>query len=721
MPIEYHQPSRTFYLIGGNVSYVLHVSPDGELLNLYWGSRIPTGAVQPQLQLYRGIVGFDLTQSYLPYELPVNGSGWYGTPAVGIRNVQGDNVVALRCVSHEIYTGKKPLPDLPATYAEEDGEVASLRILLCDPLTKVQVAAVYSIYAESGAMTRSLHITNAGTEAVVLTDIMSASVPLFGHEYELIHLKGAWARERNVVRVPVGEAEYRIDSKRGASGHEENPFLALCRPETTEHTGDVWAVNLVYSGSFQALAQVDNRMTTRLSIGLNPAVFAWRLESGESFVSPEAVMVYSGDGLNGMSQIFHQLYRTRLVRGSWRDQPRPLLVNNWEGTYFDFTAEKILAIARAGKELGLEMLVLDDGWFGKRNAETNSLGDWVVNRQKLPDGLEALAKAVNALGMKLGLWFEPEMVSPDSDLYRTHPDWCLHAAGRERTLARHQLILDLSRREVQDYVIQAVESVLSSAPIDYVKWDMNRNMTQAFSCVQQPERQMETQHRYMLGLYRILETILTDFPHLLFECCSGGGGRFDPGMLFYMPQTWTSDDTDAVERLYIQYGTSFVYPPSAMSAHVSASPNHQTGRDCSMKMRCDVALGGNFGFELDLSKLSAQDMDTAKRYVEKVKDIRRMTQQGSFTRLLSPFKGDTAAWQYVSPEGDEAMLCVYRMQCRAYAPPMRVRMKGLDEQAQYADEDGQVYSGAVLMNMGAWIELTSDYSSQIIHLKKLKE
>ncbi len=719
MPISYCQEQLVFYLSGGNVSYVLHISSENVLMNLYWGKRVPDESVKPCLKMYDAVATHDLTPNHLPYELPVSGTGWYGTPAIGIRNAQGNDVVSLHYVSHEIYAGKRTLPGLPATYVEQACEADSLDILLEDPLTKVQVNVTYSIYAESGAITRSLHIKNAGVEAVTLTDVMPASVPLFGHEYELIHLKGAWAKERNVIRLPVGEAEYRIDSKRGATGHEENPFMALCSPEATEHTGNVWSVNLVYSGSFQALTYVDNRCNTRLSIGMNPAVFAWHLNPGETFTSPEAVMVYSADGLNGMSQTYHKLYRTRLVRGIWRDQPRPVLVNNWEGTYFDFTQDKILEIARAGKELGLEMLVLDDGWFGTRNDGTSSLGDWVVNQQKLPVGLDSLAKEINALGMKFGLWFEPEMVSPNSDLYRAHPDWCLHVKGRPRTEGRNQLVLDLSRVEVQDHLIAAIERVLASAPIDYVKWDMNRNMTEAFSATQSPERQLETQHRYMLGLYRILETLLTDFPHLLFECCAGGGGRFDPGMLYYMPQTWTSDDTDAVERLFIQYGTSFVYPPSAMSAHVSASPNHQTGRNSSMKMRCDVALGGNFGFELDLSKLSAEDMVIAKYYVEKVKAVRHMTQQGTYTRLISPFKGDSAAWQYVSPEGDEAMLCVYRMQCRAYVPPMRVCMKGLDAEAQYIDDEGNIHRGAVLMNMGVWIELTKDFSSRILHYKKL--
>ncbi len=720
MPIVYHEQNRVFDLSGGDVSYVLHVAPDGSLMNLYWGKRVPAGAVQPALDSFRGGTdGFDQLRGRLPVEVPARGTGWYGTPAVAVTNAQGNDVVVLKYAAHRIDAGKTPLEGLPATYVEDACEADSLEIELIDPLTGLCVTLVYAVYAQSGAITRSMRIENRGGEALSLTGAMAASVPLFGRDYELIHLKGAWARERAVVRTSVGQGEYRVFSQRGASGHEENPFIALCRPKTTEHTGEVWAMNLVYSGSFLACAAVDNFDNTRLSIGLNPDTFAWRLEPGERFVTPEAVMVYSDAGLNAMSRIYHQLYRKRLVRGEWRDRLRPILVNNWEATYFDFDEEKILRIARTAKTLGIELFVLDDGWFGKRDIDNCSLGDWVVDRRKLPGGLTSLAEKINGMGLKFGLWFEPEMVSPDSDLYRAHPDWCLHVDGRERTQGRNQLILDLSRADVQDYIIEAVSAVLRSAPIDYVKWDMNRNMTEAFSARQTPQRQMETQHRYMLGLYRVMEAITSRFPHVLFESCSGGGGRFDAGMLHYMPQTWTSDDTDAVERLYIQYGTSFAYPASAMGAHVSAVPNHQTGRSTSMQMRGDVALGGNFGFELDLSKLSEADLETAKKLVETVKDVRSLTQQGVFTRLISPFEGEYAAWQFASEDGSDALLCVYRIMSRPNELYTRVRMAGLIPEATYADEAGKTYCGAVLMNMGLWVTLPGDFSSKVIRFKRV--
>jgi alpha-galactosidase len=449
---------------------------------------------------------------------------------------------------------------------------------------------------------------------------------------------------------------------------------------------------------------------------MNPEVFSWLLHPGETLTSPEAVLIHSDSGFNGMSQTFHSLYRTRLARGFWRDRSRPVLLNSWEGVYFDFNEEKLLSVAAKAAELGVELFVLDDGWFGKRNADNCSLGDWVANPQKLPTGLSGLSEKVHALGLQFGLWFEPEMVSPDSDLYRAHPDWCLHVQGRPRTQARQQLILDLSRREVQDYIISSVSSVLSSSGIDYVKWDMNRNMTEAFSEALPPERKKETQHRYILGLYRVLEAITSAFPQILFESCSGGGGRFDPGMLFYMPQTWTSDDTDAVERLKLQYGTSFVYPASAMGAHVSAVPNHQTGRSVPLKMRGDVALGGNFGFELDPCKLTQEEAEEAKRMIARVKSLRDLTRRGTFWRLLSPFEGQNTAWAFVSEDRANVILCVYCALSVPNSAPLRVRLRGLDPAVWYKAEDGRRFFGATLMYQGLTVPLKGDFSSEIILL-----
>ena len=590
---------------------------------------------------------------------------------------------------------------------------------LMDRLTGLRVTAVYGVFERTGAITRSLRLKNESGEDMQINGVLSASAPVHGSGYDVIHLKGAWARERHVMRQTQGEGEYRIFSQRGASGHEANPFLALCEKSATEFSGEVWAVSLVYSGSFEALSYVNNTENSRLSIGLNPDVFTWKLEPGETFVSPEAAMVYSPDGLNGMSHAFHRLYSENLMRSKWFERDRPILINNWEATYFNFNEEKILQIARRAKELGVEMLVLDDGWFGKRNTDNCSLGDWVVNPEKLPGGLNGLSDRLHDLGLKFGLWFEPEMISPDSDLYRAHPDWCLHVDGRARVEMRNQLILDLSRKEVQDYIIESVSAVLESARIEYVKWDMNRNMTEPFSGAQTSERQKETQHRYMLGLYRVLEEITARFPEILFESCSGGGGRFDPGMLYYMPQTWTSDDSDAAERMFIQYGTSFVYPPCAMGAHVSAVPNHQTGRTTAMQTRGDVALGGNFGFELDLSQLSDADAETVRRLIEREKQVRTLVRTGEFTRLLSPFDHPYAAWQFRARDNSEALICAYRLMTRPATPHLLLRASGLDESAVYMDDDGNTCSGAALTRYGLWLHLPGDFTSKVIHLRRI--
>lgn len=719
MSIFYDENQKSFYLGAGKASYVLHVDEDGRLLNQHWGVRVPDGAIQPDLSHYPTLASFDPRTNALPWELPTRGSGWYGEPAVAATNAKGDDMVQLTYVSHAIYMGKNRLPGLPATFARREGDAETLEIELMDRLTGLRVTAVYGVFERTGAITRSLRLKNESGEDMQINGVLSASAPVHGSGYDVIHLKGAWARERHVMRQTQGEGEYRIFSQRGASGHEANPFLALCEKSATEFSGEVWAVSLVYSGSFEALSYVNNTENSRLSIGLNPDVFTWKLEPGETFVSPEAAMVYSPDGLNGMSHAFHRLYSENLMRSKWFERDRPILINNWEATYFNFNEEKILQIARRAKELGVEMLVLDDGWFGKRNTDNCSLGDWVVNPEKLPGGLNGLSDRLHDLGLKFGLWFEPEMISPDSDLYRAHPDWCLHVDGRARVEMRNQLILDLSRREVQDYIIESVSAVLESARIEYVKWDMNRNMTEPFSGAQTPERQKETQHRYMLGLYRVLEEITARFPEILFESCSGGGGRFDPGMLYYMPQTWTSDDSDAAERMFIQYGTSFVYPPCAMGAHVSAVPNHQTGRTTAMQTRGDVALGGNFGFELDLSQLSDADAETVRRLIEREKQVRTLVRTGEFTRLLSPFDHPYAAWQFRARDNSEALICAYRLMTRPATPHLLLRASGLDESAVYMDDDGNTCSGAALTRYGLWLHLPGDFTSKVIHLRRI--
>lgn len=720
MAIHFDEQKRLIHLQGKTVSLCLYADPVYGLLNLHWGARLEDGDVRYLLEMYRDGASFDLYQSRLPYDEPVRGGGYYQTPAVCAINGRGDDVVRLSYVKHEIFRGKKAIPGLPMVYAESEEEATTVVITLKDEYTSLVTEISYTLMEDLDVITRSVNIVNEGKEKLVLTHMQSASMPMYGSDFDVINLSGGWARERYVNRTPVAHASFRVESQRGASSHEQNPFIALCEKTATEHAGQVWAMGLVYSGSFLAQVDVNNFSNARMSIGLNPEVCRWNLLPGESFQTPEAVLVYSREGLNGMSHRFHRTIRTRVVRGFWRDQPRPILINNWEATYFNFNEEKIEKIASKAASLGIELFVLDDGWFGKRNTDNCSLGDWTVNKEKLPGGIKGVCDKVNKMGMMFGLWFEPEMVSPDSDLYRAHPDWCLHAEGRSRTEARQQLILDMSRKEVQDYIIEAVASVLKSADISYVKWDMNRNMTEYYSYNRESERQTETQHRYMLGVYRVMDTLTSMFPKVLFEGCSGGGGRFDMGMLYYMPQFWTSDDTDPVERLKIQYGTSFVYPASAMGAHVSASPNHQTGRKTSVEMRANVALGGNFGFELDLNTLSEEEIDSVRKTVETVKRLRGTLQKGEFTRLESPFEGNYAAWQFVSEDGNDVILCAYRRLTMPNPYPKKFFFKGLDENAVYTDaETGIAYSGSALMHAGILFKTErGDYQSRIYTFRK---
>ena len=719
--IRYTESTRSFVLSGKGYSYVMHIDGEGRLLHLYWGSELPDTDLNYLLPGYHATASFDRLPHVLPHECPTQEGAYFGLNAISCVNPEGDCEVSLRYTGHEILSGKPAIPGLPASYAEADDGAETLVITLADPLTKLAVKLYYTVNPLYGVLARSVRIANNGESTVTLTNVMSASVPVDGCDYDFIHLKGAWARERAIERHHLNGAENRIASRRGASGHEENPFIALAEPAATENSGRVWAMELVYSGSFTAACDVNNYRSTRMMIGLCPDVFSWKLEKGEEFCSPEALLVCSENGLNGMSRQLHRFIRTRIVRGVWRDRPRPILVNNWEGTYFDFTEEKLLAIASRAKEIGIELFVLDDGWFGKRDNDDCSLGDWVVNTRKLPHGIRGLSDRIHDMGLMFGLWFEPEMVSPDSDLYRAHPDWCLHVTGRERSLSRNQSILDLSRLEVQDYIIDNLSRVLERDGIDYVKWDMNRNMSEAYNETLPADRRRKTMHRYMLGLYRVMETLVTRFPNVLFEGCSGGGGRFDAGMLHYMPQIWTSDDTDAVERLFIQYGTSLAYPPSAMGAHVSAVPNHQVGRVTSMQMRGDVALSGNFGYELDLAKLSDADIETAKKHVSLVKKIRSTLQKGDFLRLESPYDGNFCAWEFISEDRREVLFMGYTILRRANAITKRWHLTGLEPMAMYRETtSGMVFSGSALMNAGLiFPEGETDFTSVLAHFERL--
>jgi len=727
MSVIYNEQEHVFHLKANNTSYIIKILESGYLAHLYWGKGLRNSNFD-YLLLLQGRASFSpyadssnraLSLDTLPQEYPAYGTGDFRHPAYQVQLENGSTITDLRYLSHRIYNGKPKLDGLPATYTEHDEEAETLEIELFDALIALKVKLFYTVFKKFNAITRSVCFVNEGNQKLKILKALSMSIDFCDSRYDMLHLQGAWVRERYIERQPLIHGNQSIESRRGASGHQHNPFIALLDKNTGENTGEVYGFSLVYSGSFIAQVEVDQFDTTRVSMGINPFDFSWSLEPGGRFQTPEAVMVYSDRGMGEMSREYHKLYRSRLCRGKYRDSARPVLINNWEATYFNFNDEKILEIAREGAKLGMELFVLDDGWFGKRDNDKCSLGDWFVNKRKLPGGLEDLAVRVNELGLKFGLWFEPEMVSPDSDLYRAHPDWCLHVPGRKRTEARNQLILDYSRKDVCDAVIKMLSDVLSSSSISYVKWDMNRNMTEIGSALLPADMQKETAHRYMLGLYRVMEEITSKFPDILFESCSGGGGRFDPGMLYYMPQTWTSDDTDAVERLKIQHGTSIVYPSSSMGAHVSAVPNHQAGRMTPMETRGHAAMCGNFGYELDLTKLDDSDKVIIKEQIEIYKEIRHIIQFGDMYRLLSPFEGNDTAWIFVTEDKFEAYVTFFRVLNQPQGPLSRVRLEGLDENRNYLIIGTDcVLGGDILMNSGLNVpDLSGDYKSCTWRLK----
>jgi alpha-galactosidase len=727
MGISYQQNEKSFILQSKSSTYIMRITKDKYLEHVYYGDKIEKPVICA-ITKSTGRASFhanpdeDETFSLdtMPSEYPAYGHTDLRMPAYQLQLENGTRITDLTYQSYEIKKGKPRLSGLPSLSAEEE-EAETLYITLVDELIKLKIILAYSVFNKEDVIARSVKLINEGTEKLRILRALSMSIDFDHYNYDLLTLSGSWTRERHMVRRPLVHGTQSIESRRGASGHSENPFIALLGKNTTENSGEVYGFSFVYSGNFLALVDVDQYSTTRVAMGINPFDFSWLLQPEEEFITPETVMVYSNQGLGAMSRTYHRIYRNNLMKSKFKNSERPIVINNWEATYFNFNSEKIKEIAKQASELGIEMMVLDDGWFGKRDSDNCSLGDWYVDVKKLPKGLKDLTDAVNSYGMKFGLWFEPEMVSPDSDLYRAHPDWCIHVPDRHRSLARKQLILDYSREEVREAVITMLTDVLSSASISYVKWDMNRNMTEIGSEKLTKERQQETAHRYMLGLYQVMDIITDRFPDILFESCSGGGGRFDPGILYYMPQNWTSDDTDAAERLKIQFGTSIVYPVCAMTAHVSAVPNHQTGRITSMDFRHSVAMAGNFGYELDVTKFSEEEKQFIREQVTIYKSIRRLVQYGDLYRLLSPFEGNDTSFLYVSQDKKEAVLFIYRERAVPNGPLYRFRLDGLDKNYQYRIDNGDlIISGEQLMKYGLnrpkeldW----GDYNGKMIQLK----
>ncbi len=727
MSIVYDRDASVFHLKTPGSSYLIHIAQPGYPLHLYWGKRVHRADLRylldwgerPFSPLSGRLAGsFDL----LPQEYPAYGSSDFRSPAFHVLAEDGSTITDATYRYHRIVAGKPALEGLPSTYVEDEDEADTLDITLQDDLTGIQIILTYTAFSTLDVITRSVRFVNTGTRKLKLLRCLSMSLDFVDLECDLLHLPGSWARERRVERHALHQGAFRLESRRGVSSHQHNPFLALPARDATEEFGEVYGFSLVYSGNFLAQVEMDQYGMKRLSMGIHPFDFRWLLDPSEAFQCPEVVMVYSNRGLGRMSGTYHRLYRSRLCRGRYRDRERPIPINTWEAVYFNVNDKIVRELSGEARDLGLELLVVDDGWFGRRSDDSSSLGDWNVNREKFPDGLSLLAEEVERLGLKFGLWIEPEMVSPDSDLFRTHPDWCIHVPDRPRSLGRHQLVLDFSREDVCAEVIRRISALLAEAPISYVKWDMNRHLTEVASALLPPQRQRETAHRYVLGLYRVLEKITSAFPDILFESCSGGGGRFDPGLLYYMPQTWTSDNTDAVERLKIQYGTSMVYPPSTMSCHVSGSPNHLLGRVSSLKTRADVAMSGMFGYELDLRLLSAEDKQAIREQVRLYKKIRRLIMHGDFYRLLDPFEGNDAAWMFVSPDRRQAYVCYVLVLARANTPGGRLRLKGLDPAGSYRiEETSHVFGGDELMYVGLRVpELNGDFQSAVWSLHCLE-
>jgi len=712
--IEYSKASQYFHLKTPSSSYVIAIKKGRYVEHVLWGSRIEEwSGNNDNLAIDRAFapnpVEGERTFSLdtLSQECAFPGHGDFRVSTIEILMPDGTLVMEPLYAGHRIYAGKPKLEGLPATWTCDDDEADTLEIDLTDRLYGITITLSYTVWKDRDVIARSTRIANNGIKEVSIRKAMSACVDFADSDYRLLQLSGAHCRERGAITRDLFPGNQGIESRRGASSHQQNPFIALLRPGANETTGEVFGFSLVYSGNFSATVDVDQFNSARTMIGLNPHNFAWRLNPGTSFQTPEVVLSRSGSGLGELSRTLHRLFRDRLCRGVHQYKERPIVINSWEAIYFNFDEKKLLELADEASRLGVELFVLDDGWFGKRDSDTTSLGDWTPDRRKLPNGLRDFSQKIKAKNISFGLWVEPEMVSRNSELFRAHPDWPLQVPGRDFSFGRDQLVLDLSRQEVRDYLFDSLSEVFTEAEPDYVKWDMNRHMTEVYSSRLPSGGQQEVSHRYILGLYELLERLNTAFPNILFESCSGGGGRYDPGMLYYMPQTWASDNIDSLNRAHIQFGTSIVYPASTMSCHVSAAPNHQTGRITSLKSRGEIAMAGTFGYELDVTKIDDADKESIKRQIAKYREIRKTVLWGDLYRLQDPVDLETnaespfAAWMHVSSDGKSAVVTAVRLQAWPNQAPLMLRLSGLDAQGYYFSTlDGMRYRGDELMSFG---------------------
>ena len=709
MGIIYCEKDRTFTLQTKNTTYQMQVDRYGFLLHLYYGKKTDT-CMDYLLTYYdRGFsgnpydAGEDRTYSMdtLPQEFPCYGNGDFRSTAFAVENADGSMSCDLRYKSHKIFDGKYNLEGLPAVYASEQ-EAQTLEILMEDPVTGVKVVLLYGVLPAQDIITRSVSVKNESSGKIYLNKIESASLDFLYGDYELLTFYGRHAMERNVQRVPVVHGTQKIGSVRGTSSHQYNPMMILAEKETTEDKGNCYAMSFVYSGCFQGEVLKDQLNQTRMMLGLQEEAFRYPLEAGEMFQAPEVILSYSSEGMNRLSQNLHHCIRQHICRGKYKEEIRPILINSWEAAYFDFTGDTIYELAKAAKEVNIDMLVMDDGWFGKRDDDNSGLGDWFVNEKKLGGTLGNLIKRINDLGVKFGIWIEPEMVSEDSDLYRKHPDWALTVPGRNPVRSRNQLVLDFSRKEVVDEIYDQICKVLDQGNIEYVKWDMNRSLMDVYSSVTRDQGRVL--HDYVLGLYDFLERLVQRYPNLLIEGCSGGGGRFDAGMMYYTPQIWCSDNTDAIDRLRIQYGTSFGYPVSVVGSHVSAVPNHQTGRKTPLHTRGVVAMSGTFGYELNLMKLSEEEKQEIREQIAEYKSYASIIQNGLYYRLSNPTTEEICAWEFVhtdEKEQSKVLLNIVMQVIHGNMTVNYVKLQGLEETAVYREEkSGKRYTGAALMYGG---------------------
>lgn len=703
MPITFDEKRKIFKLDTLDSTYAIGIR-EGYLIHLYYGKKIPDDNL---LNLpFRGyfatispknvhVDDYKFSLDVQPMEYSCNGSGDYRLAALSIKDSMGRTTTDIRYLDHKIYNGKPKLKGLPATYCNDDSEAQTLELVTVDSFTGAKVTLYYTAFANYSVITESVKVENTGKETFEIEKIASCCVNFPSMDYNMINLSGVWSRERRVITRHLAHGIQSVASKRGSSSHNHNPFVALVDDKGGEDFGDAFGFNLVYSGNFAADIETDYLDCIRLVMGINPIDFTWVVEPGDEFQSPEAVMVYSDGGMGKMSRTFHDLYNNNLIRGEWKNKKRPLLINSWEGSGFDFDQETLVRYAKEAKEMGIELLVMDDGWFGHRDSDNSSLGDWFVNESKLKGGLTKLIERVNAEGVQFGIWYEPEMISEDSELYKAHPEWCVHVEGREKSPARQQFVIDMTRQDVRDCIFNQMYDVLSKNNIAYLKWDYNRAITEPASMLLDARHSKEFFHRFILGTYELMDRITSAFPHILFESCAGGGGRFDAGMLYYMPQAWASDNTDPIERLTIQFGTTMCYPASSMGAHVSACD--RTG----IETKAAVAMAGTFGYELDPKEMSAEDKEKVKKQVEDYHKYYNVIHFGDLYRIIAPTDDEfKCAWEHVAKDKSEALLTVV-IKNRAPHDFLLIKMKGLAPEKMYRDAtDGEIYSGALLMNAG---------------------